>query len=285
VKKLNGFSTGFRSFFKAIPFVFTNKLWWILLIPLVLNIVLYFSGFAFMDYLGNISGGYINDWLSGKGDSAFMEKLPGILSWIAKFLIQVLFFFVFAYFSGYIILIILSPLFAWLSERTDQILNNTDYPFEWGQFIKDIWRGIAIAVRNLFYEIGVTILVIIATFIPVLNLISGPIAAIFLFIVSSYFYGFSYMDYTCERKRLKVKESIQLMRKYKGMAIANGTLFSLTLLIPFCGIMLSGFIAIFATVGATLAMNEIPEIQSIQIQKNKYQNPKINNQDIKKKLL
>lgn len=261
MKIFNGFSTGFQSFFKAIPFIFNNKLWWVFAIPIVLNIILYFSGFAFMDYLGELSSSYIDGWLAGKTDSGFMEKLPGILSWIAKFLIQVLFFFIFAYFSGYIILIILSPLFAWLSERTDQILNNTDYPFEFGQFIRDIWRGIAIALRNLLFEIGITLLVIIASLIPVINAISGPIAAIFLFLISSYFYGFSYMDYTNERKRLKVKESILFIRKYKGMAIATGALFSITLLIPFCGVMLSGFTAIVATVGATIAMNEIPEIR------------------------
>lgn len=222
-----------------------------------------------MDYLGDISSTYIDGWLEGKGESAFMQKLPGILAWIAKFLIQVLFFFVFAYFSGYIILIILSPLFAWLSERTDQILNKTDYPFEWGQFVKDIWRGIVIALRNLLFEVGVTILVLIATLIPVINVVSGPIAAIFLFLVSSYFYGFSYMDYTNERKRLKVTDSILLIRKYKGMAIATGSLFAFTLLIPFCGVMLSGFTAIIATVGATMAMNEIPEIKDIKIDKKK----------------
>lgn len=262
MKALNGFSTGFNSFFKAIPFIFNNKLWWVFSIPIVMNVLLYLSGFALMDFLGDFTSGYIDQWLDGNSSSKFMEMLPGILAWLVKFLIQVLFFFVFAYFSGYIILIILSPLFAWLSERTDQIIKKTDYPFSWGQFINDIWRGIRIALRNLLYEIGITLLVLIATLLPLVNVVSGPLAAIALFIVSSYFYGFSFMDYTSERKKLNAKESIQLMRKYKGMAVANGALFSLTLFIPFCGIMLSGFTAIIASVGATIAMNEIPELKT-----------------------
>lgn len=256
-KKFDGFSTGFRNFFKAIPFIFNNKLWWTLLIPLILNILLYFSGFALMEWLGNILGLKIDTWIHPESTSWFMQHLPGFLAGLAKFIIQVIFFFIFAYFSGYIILIILSPLFAWISERTDQILNGTDYPFNLGQFIRDIWRGIAIAVRNMFYETGIVILVFIASFIPVVNIIG----AIFMFLISSYFYGFSYMDYTNERVRLKVKDSILLVRKYRGMAIANGMLFSISLLIPFCGVMLGGFTAIIATVGATLSMNEVPEIK------------------------
>ncbi len=265
MKAFNGFSTGFKSFFKAIPFIFNNRLWWTFLIPLIINIIMYFGGFMLMDFLANLSNHSIDQWFTHAGNSRFMEMLPGILEWLVKFLMQVLFFFVFVYFSGYIILIILSPLFAWISERTDQILNQTDFPFSMGQFFEDIWRGIRIALRNMVYQTGITILVLIATLLPVINIVSGPVAAVFLFFVSAYFYGFSYMDYTSERRRLKVRESINLMRKYRGMAIANGLLFSLTLFIPFCGIMLAGFTAIVSTVGATLAMNEIPEIKGSNI--------------------
>ena len=267
MKAFNGFLTGFNSFFKAIPFIFKNKLSWIFFIPLLLYIIIYASGFAFMDYLGNISSPYIDQLFEGESSSEFMQKLPGILIWLVKFLIHVLFFFVFVYFGGFIILIVLSPLFAWLSEQTDQIINNTNYPFSWAQFFNDIWRGILIALRNMFYELGITILVIIATLLPFINIISGPIAALLLFFVSSYFYGFSFMDYTNERKRIKMKDTVLLMKNYRGMAIANGMLFSFSLFIPLLG----GFVAIVATVGATLAMNEIPEIKNYnsQITKNK----------------
>jgi CysZ protein len=258
-----GFSEGFRCFLKAIPFIFKNKLAWVFFIPLLLNVALYVSGFALMEYLSNFLSNYLNNWLLGYSNTRIIAILPGILLVIVKLLFHILFFFVFAYFSGYVILIVLSPLFAWLSERTDQILNKTEYPFNWTQFFKDIARGIQIAFRNLFYELGITLLVIIATLIPVVNIISGPLSAVLLFFITSYFYGFSYMDYTCERKKIKKNESILLIRKYKGMAIANGTLFSVTLLIPFCGIMLAGFSAIIASVGATLAMNELPEIKNI----------------------
>ncbi len=265
MKKLNGFSIGFSCFFKAIPFIFKNKLWWTFAIPLLLNIMLYIAGFSLIDYLGDLADNQIDEWLTITSDSKVMQALPGILGGIAKVLLQIVFFFVFAYFSGYVLLIILSPLFAWLSEKTDNIINNNDYPFNFSQLIKDIWRGILIAFRNLFYEIGITILIIIATFIPVIGQILSPVSFIFYFIASSYFYGFSFMDYTNERKRINVSDSVILIRKHRGMAIANGSLFSLSLLIPFCGVMLAGFTAIIASVGATMAMNAIPEIKEREI--------------------
>ena len=76
------------------------------------------------------------------------------------------------------------------------------------------------------------------------------------------------MDYTSERKRFNVKERVHIIRKNKGMTIANGLLFSLSLIIPFCGTTLAGFAAIIATVGATMSMNELPEVQSQIIQKS-----------------
>lgn len=267
---LKGFKSGTNSFFKAIPFIFKNNLWWTFSIPLVLNILLFISGYSLTDYFTEIISAKIDSWINISSDSKFMQAIPGFLAGFAKFLIHVAYFFIFAFFSGYIILILLSPLFAWLSEKTDKILNNEEYTFEFGQFIKDIWRGILIALRNLFYELGVTILILIATFIPFLGQIISPFTVIFYFLISSYFYGFSYMDYTCERKRFSVSESIQLIRKYRGVAVANGALFSFSLMLPFCGVLLAGFTAIISTVGATLAMNELPEIKERKvIKKNK----------------
>jgi len=263
-----GFSKGFSNFFKAIPFIFKHGLWWVFIIPLILNIALYISGFELMDYFGDWMNTLIHNWFTNPTDSWFMSILPGFLAGMAKLIMQIIFFFAFAYFSGYVLLIILSPLFAWLSEKTDQLVNGNNYPFEWKQFFKDIWRGIILAVRNLLLETGISVFLFIVTFIPVIGQVISPLSAIFLFLLSSYFYGFSFMDYTGERKRFKVKERVQIIRKNKGMAIANGALFSLSLIIPFCGTTLAGFSAIVATVGATMAMNGLPEVQSRIIQKS-----------------
>jgi CysZ protein len=252
---MKGFSVGISGFFKAISFIFKHNLWWTFFVPVILTILLFAGGHSLLDYLTDPINSYIQNWI---GDG----KVTGILSWIVNFLINIIFFFIFAYFSGYIVLIILSPLLSWVSEQTDKIINNTDYPFSWKNFTSDIWRGIVLALRNMLYETGITVLVLLATLIPGLNIITGLPATIFLFIISSYFYGFSYMDYALERRRMNVKERVLFVRKNKGMAIANGSLFSISLFIPFVGVLFSGITAIIATVGAVLALNNTKELMA-----------------------
>ena len=144
----------------------------------------------------------------------------------------------------------MSPILAYLSEKTEKIVLGTNYPFSWLQLFKDIWRGVILATRNFFIEISSIILLFLVSFIPIIGLISSPL----LFIVSAYFYGASFLDYTCERRGLKIKDSIRFIRKNKGLAIANGSLFAFALLVPIIGVSLSGFLAIISTVAATLAV-------------------------------
>jgi len=118
--------------------------------------------------------------------------------------------------------------------------------------IKDMIRGIVIAVRNLMIEIIFVILAFFVGFIPII----GIIGAIVLFLISSYFYGFSFIDYMNERKKLTIRESVSVGRKYKWIAISNGAVFSISLLVPYCGAFVSLFVSIIAVVAATIAMHK-----------------------------
>ena len=136
-----------------------------------------------------------------------------------------------------------------ISEKVDNILTGNEYPFKLIQIIKDIFRGIGIAIRNLVLEIIIMLFGSILNLIPII----GWLSRILLLLVPSYFYGFSFMDYTNERKKRDIKESVSLMRKYKWVAITNGGVFAISLLIPF----LSLFVAILTVIAGTVAMDEI----------------------------
>ena len=244
---------GFRTYFKAISFIFSNNLWWTFIFPVVINILLFLGGYAIIEsYTVNLQ-----DWLTDKigidRTDFFLSQFAGAAVWI---LLKVLFFFLFTFYGGYITLIILSPLFAYISERTEEIVSGKKYPFDLNQFLNDILRGVFIAFRNLFLETVWMILLFILSFIPVI----GWLGAVPLFIISAYFYGFSFIDYTSERRKMKIGKSIEFVRVHKWLVISNGTMFSLFLLIPFCGVLLSGFVAIVSVVAATLAVNEIAPV-------------------------
>lgn len=139
---------------------------------------------------------------------------------------------------------------AILSEKTEEIITGNTYPFEINQFVRDVFRGIIIALRNMFIEFGVIIASFFVMWIPII----GWVMPIVLLMFSYYYYGFSMIDYTSERKKMKVKESIKYIRANKGLAIGNGFIFSLLFSIPVIGGALS---SIIAPVAATIAVLEL----------------------------
>ena len=158
----------------------------------------------------------------------------------------ILIFFYFSLFK-YIFLIIGSPVFAYLSERTESIIEGKDFPFSFAQFINDVFRGIRLALRNTLWQSVFTISILILSFFPLV----GWVTPVIMLFVECYYYGFSMLDYSSERHKLSPSESIDYITKHKGLAIGNGMMFFLMHLIPFAGWMLA---PAYAVVAATLSM-------------------------------
>jgi len=242
---------GFSGYGKALEFIFKNRLYYYFLIPLLLNILLFGTTLSFVGEFTAYSTSYIQSILNPESWDFFgADILKGTISFIINLVLYFFFFLLYAFLGGYIILILLSPVLSVVSEKAERILYKTDYPFSWAQIIKDSWRGIKLAIRNFLIESATIILLFLISFVPVIGLATTPI----LFIVSAYYYGFSFIDYTSERRKLNSRQSIQFVKQNKGLAIGNGIPFALTLLIPFVGVSLSGFIAIISTVAATLSI-------------------------------
>lgn len=261
-----GFGTGFNAYGKAMSMLFTKKLWWFLLFPALLNIIFFIAGMmgigSLSDYIENYLAGLVafdgNEFIGAsylKPISGYLSGFVGGLVWVV---LKFVFFFVFATVGGYIVIICLSPVFAILSEKTEEMLTGNEYPFNPDQVMRDVVRGVLIAFRNMFIEFGyMIILFILSLFIPI---IGGIVGTILLFFIASYFYGFSFIDYTLERQRMSVKQSVQFMRANKGLVIANGMVFSFFMLIPFCGVTLAGFAAILSVVAATIATHKVIDL-------------------------
>ncbi len=245
--------TGLETYFKAIGFIFKHNLWGYFFVPIAINILLFVFGIYGIGYLTDILQNYLVELTTlNQADFFGSDYLKSLLSGAVWIVMKIIFFFLFTYLGGFITLIIMSPFLALLSEKTEEILTGNKYPFNADQLMRDIVRGIIIALRNMLIETGYVILAFILGFIPVVNIA----AQIVLFFISSYFYGFSFMDYTNERRRLTVKQSIRFIRQNKGIAVANGAVFSLLLMIPFCGYSLAGFGAIISVVAATIAIHQ-----------------------------
>lgn len=159
-------------------------------------------------------------------------------------LILVLFYF--SLFK-YLFLIIGSPLFAYLSEKTEAIIAGKEYPFSWPQLFKDMLRGIKLALRNTLWQTVYSVSLLILSFFPVVGWVT-PVIVLF---VECYYYGFSMLDYSCERHKLSPTESIEYIGKHKGLAIGNGMVFYLMHLVPIVGWVLA---PAYAVIAATISL-------------------------------
>ncbi len=244
-----------QSYARAHRFIQKNKLWKWILVPgiiysLLFVVSMYFFGKtanAFIDWIMTVSG--LGDWLheTRSGAIGFLVTLSGIVLWI----IQMLFYF--SLFK-YIWLIIGSPVFSYLSVKTDQILNGGEESFNKTQWLKDIFRGISIALRNALWQTVYLVAIFLLSLIPV----AGIFTILLALIVECYYYGFSMLDYSCERKKWSASKSIFYIGNHKGLAIGNGMVFYAMQFIPILGWIVA---PAYAVVAATLSMQ--PETKNV----------------------
>ena len=100
-----------------------------------------------------------------------------------------------------------SPVFAYISEKTESILEGRDFPFSFKQLMKDAWRGIKLALRNAVWQSIYIFSLLLLSLLPLVGWISPLIALL----VECYYYGFSMLDYSCERNKLSPSQSIEFI--------------------------------------------------------------------------
>ena len=96
-------------------------------------------------------------------------------------------------------------------------------------------------------EVFITIPLLVLSLVPVLNIIT----TLLIFLVQAYYAGFGNMDYTLER-HYGYKESVQFVKRHKGVAIGNGILFTIMLFIPVIGVLLVLPLSVTAATSQTI---------------------------------
>jgi CysZ protein len=166
---------------------------------------------------------------------SWMSETIGIEQWLQKersewlsflfvmngmMLRLVLLLFYFALFKN-LILVVGAPGFAYLSEKTEALLENKEHSFQWDTVWKDAQRGIRLALRNTGLEAFYFSELILLALIPVVGWIT-PLIGLFM---QGYYFGFSMLDYSFARNQLTPAQSAVFCSHHKGLAIGNGLLF------------------------------------------------------------
>ena len=253
--QINLFWKGLKSYRQAFTFLLKNKLFYFFLFPIAFNFLIYFLGLSVLNEFRLLATQYFESFFESFGASEdwwilFLNKFFSISIWLIS---KVFFFYIFSLFGGYLTIIFLSPVFTYLSEKTASIQKGRIYNFKFTQFIKDIFRAIIISARNILVQLVMVFVLFLIGFVPV---IGWGISIFGNLLIVSYFYGFSFLDYTNERHQLSIKESVKIIRRKKGLAIGLGLVFYLCFFIPLLGGLISSFLAIISVVAATISLEE-----------------------------
>lgn len=211
---------GYKNYIKGIRFLIEHRLYWFALFPLILFAGIYWLGV----YFENVEHSMGEDL---RQKATEIDKLRDV-TWMS---VKMIFFdslhLIFTKFTLYIVVIILSPLIALLSERIEKILTGNEYKFSFQQLVNDIKRGMQIAMRNIFWEyFFIVVILSVASFFGG-SMVKNVIIFSFPIVIGFYFYGFAFVDYINERRRLNIQQSVYFVSKHRGLAVAIGSIYSI----------------------------------------------------------
>jgi CysZ protein len=228
-KMVKDFISSIRSYFKAIKIIKELNLWKYFLVPIILGFTLgaifFGTAFSLSDNVGSLISN-LWPWEFAK------DFIVGLSTWIGGFSILIVGILLYKH----ILMVLSSPFMTPVSEKVETYLTGIDVhkteskSTAFGQLL----RSLRLNLKNLIIELLITIPLMILSLIPVI----GLIATVLIIYFQSYYTGFGNLDYTLER-HLSYSESINFVKKYKGIAIGNGLIFTLMLFIPIIGITLT----------------------------------------------
>ncbi len=242
--------TGILAYAGTFRLINTLGLWKYFAVPMMISfltaVLIGFSAWGLSDNLGNfISKIWFWEW--GAETFRAISNLLGALMIIALGLIL----------YRHIIMALSSPFMGHVSEKIEKHLYGTAHNHRQTSHAAQLWRGVKINIRNLGLELLFTVPILVIGFIPII----GVASPILLFLVQSYYAGFGNMDYTLER-HFTYSESIGFVRKNRGLAIGNGIVFMMLLLIPVVGIILVLPLSVTAASTETLKALESKKLWS-----------------------
>ncbi len=217
---------GLRAYSGTFKLISELGLWKYFGVPILISVVIaILIGIGAYGLSDNIGGLIAKAWVWEWGSETFrtISDFLGGLIIIALGLIL----------YKHTVLALSAPFMSPVSEKIEAHLTGITRETGNTSFMGLLWRGIQVNGRNLVMEIFLSIPIFILGFIPVIGFLSG----VLLFFVQSYYAGFGNMDYTLERY-FGYSKSVRFVSDHRGIAIGNGMVFMLMLLIPVIGIIL-----------------------------------------------
>ncbi len=236
-----------RSWKQTRLFTQQHKLLKEMIVPGIVYALLFLVGLYFFfrsandatEWIGQTLG--VADWLQQERSEwlSFLFVMNGMM-------LQLLLVLIYFSWFKYLILIVGSPLFTYVSEKTEVLVDGQDHQFDWKEARADAIRGVGLALRNAGWQTLYLIALVVLTLIPV----AGWITPLIALALECYYFGFSMLDYSLARVGYDRTKSFQFIQAHKGLAIGTGFVFLLMhVLLPFA--------PVYAIITATLSIQSI----------------------------
>jgi CysZ protein len=233
---------GLKAYLEAYQVISRLKLWRFFMIPMLISVLIFLNivlvSISFSDEIGL----YISSFWSWDFGKETINTVSMILGGIILISIGLILF-------KHLVMILSAPFMGPISKKIEDDFTGVTSQTQVSSPLTLVFRSIKISSRNLLRELLLSIPILILGLIPLI----GFFSLFLLFLMQAYFAGFGNMDYTLER-HFSYQKSIQFVKANKGIAIGNGLVFMLFLLIPFVGII---FIIPFSVTSATIATVKI----------------------------
>lgn len=249
---MKNFFDGIFSYIQAFGLMFRLRLWGLALLPGLLSL---FLG-SWIIWIGWNYSDNLSAWLmqiihfKWFGQNWLQQGVAGMFT---------IFGIVLTIFLGFItyrniMLVIGAPFMSIISARVHSHL--VGRKVEDPPFLGSILRGLRVAIRNILKEMFYTIFLLLLSLFPLF----APFTSALIFLVQANYAGFGNLDFTLERF-YNTRQSVQFVSQNRGLALGNGSVFLLLLLVPVVGLLFAPAVATVAgTIDTVNRLQNVPMI-------------------------
>jgi len=240
--------SGLGYLFKGVQLLRHPRLRVFVLIPLLINILIFASAFWFLF-------SSITEWID-----SYIQELPTFLTWLSYIFWPIIIFsilFLFSFIFSTIANLIAAPFNGLLAEKTEMLLTNAPINDEgWQDLFKDLPRIFKRECQKWLYFIPRILACLVIFLIPV---IGQTIAPIIWFIFAGWMMAIQYADYPFDNHKISFASMRTILAARFGKNITFGMVISICTTIP----ILNFIIMPIAVCGATAAWVDIYKYQAI----------------------
>lgn len=209
------------------------------LIPLVINILLFGGAiWLLVDQFDIWIDRMMNAWLP---DWGWLEFLRYLLWPLFALLILVVVYYSFSIVAN----LIAAPFNGFLSEKVERELRGTVGADEgWAELVKMVPRALGREVAKLMYYLPRVLVLLVLSFIPVINLVMPLV----WFLFGAWMMAIQYCDYPMDNNRVSFAEMKRLLKSRRLTAVGFGSLVQFGMLVPLVNLLIMPA----AVVGATI---------------------------------